>query len=186
MKRGRKEGKLQLNNSHYKAIIALASGEEKESVADRIGVTIRTIDRWLQREDFQELYHQACREAYRNGLATLCEGSADAALKLRGIINDPDVPSAVKVRAINVLFTHAATIEESSNELVHAVKILLRNKCIPTPVFNNLRSRIDNLQDEIKSSFNLEDNSRGESELIKLIQGAVLGGDVSGSSDDES
>ena len=165
-----------LKPQQYQAVIALASGENILSICSRLGISRSTIDRWVKNENFQQLYQNACLEAYKSGIAELCLGASQAAIYLRSIITDPDVPSAVKVRAIDVLFRHASSIERQDTELIQAIKVLLKNECLPAPIAKQIIYKLDNVAAEIIDSFDTDKIEKiNDKQVIDLVKTAVLG-----------
>ena len=116
----------ELTPTQNQALCLLAAGYDKHEVASISGVTTRTLDRWRNRPDFDKLLKQAIRKTYDACIAELVSGSCEAARTLKSIISDSDVPSRVKVTAIQVLLTNAAKIKDDLlEERLEAVEALL-------------------------------------------------------------
>ncbi len=101
-----------LTPSQVKALCMLAANYSRDEVAQACGVTTRTLDKWKQLENFQELLRKAVIETYDSAIAELVLGSQETARELRKLILDPDTPSRTKVSAISVLLTNAAKAKE--------------------------------------------------------------------------
>jgi hypothetical protein len=91
----------------------LAASYSREQVAEACSVTTRTLDKWKQLENFQELLRKAVAATYDAAIAELVLGSQESARELRKLILDPDTPGRTKVSAISVLLTNAAKAKES-------------------------------------------------------------------------
>ncbi len=85
----------------------LVAGYSLEEVAEKTDVSVRTIQRWKKRPDFQRLLTEAVGKTFDAAIAELVAGSIDAAQELKQIIKDSDVPVRVRVTAISVLLANA-------------------------------------------------------------------------------
>ncbi|MBW4450644.1 MAG: hypothetical protein KME38_28400 [Spirirestis rafaelensis WJT71-NPBG6] len=116
----------ELTPTQNQALCLLAAGYDKHEVANISGITIRTLDRWRKNPKFDKLLKQAIRKTYDACIAELVSGSRDAARTLKSIISDSDVPSRVKVTAIQVLLTNASKVKDDLlEERLEAVEALL-------------------------------------------------------------
>lgn len=95
------------------ALCLLAAGYNKQEVASRTEINTRTLARWEKEPNFKKKLKEAVAKTYDSTIAELVAGSREAAKKLKNIIDDPDVPSRVKVTAIQVLLNNAAKAKES-------------------------------------------------------------------------
>lgn len=96
-----------------KALCLLAAGYTVSEVVEMTGVGKRTLDRWRTTPEFKRLLQEAVAATYDAAVAELVAGSRQAALKLKEIIDSPDVASKTKVTAINVLLANAARAKDS-------------------------------------------------------------------------
>ncbi len=101
-----------LTPNQTKALCMLAANHCRDEVAQACGITTRTLDKWKQLENFQELLRKAVAATYDAAVAELVLGSQAAARELRMLIIDPDTPGRTKVSAISVLLTNAAKAKE--------------------------------------------------------------------------
>lgn len=170
----------ELTPSQRTALLALAAGENKHTVAAKAGVTVRTIERWLQKDNFKFLYNNACRESYFAGVAQLCDGAQAAAIQLRGIIADPDTLSTIKVRAIDILFKHAGRVGNGEIAIIQALKTLLTEGVIPGELAKQLLSKTTKITNEMQNIFTEgnEDREFDKNQAIALIQHAILGTEI--------
>lgn len=156
-------------------VIALANGESRKSLASRFEVTEKTLIRWMESETFQREYKEAQQRLFDAGIAVLAEGAIEAAWQLRGIISDPGVPSAVKIRAIDILFKHAATASREQ-ELIKAIEILTKEGLIPLEAARSITYKISSLGKDIVDSFGVKNQDENSKEkVLALIKAAVLG-----------
>jgi hypothetical protein len=91
----------------HKAILELFTGKPVSEIAEMYEISPQTLNRWLRSEKGNQMYSEAQRELYQVGLNVLIEGRENAAWQLRGLISSPDTPSAVKTRAIEILFKYS-------------------------------------------------------------------------------
>ena len=156
--------------------MALANGEDKHALAARFEVTYRTLNRWMESESFQREYREAQQRLFEAGVSVLAEGATEAAWQLRGIISDPGVPSAIKIRAIDVLFRHASTANKEQ-DLIRAIDLLSKEGLIPHDAAKSIIARISSLGRDVVDSFGIRDASQdiNGNKVIALIKSAVLG-----------
>jgi hypothetical protein len=79
----------------------LLSQPNQETAARSIGVSAKTLQRWLKEPSFQEAYADARRAAFGQCLARLQQASSAAVLTLLRIMYDLNAPPATRVRAAN-------------------------------------------------------------------------------------
>ena len=105
------------------AVAALLSHRSIEEAAHAINVAPNTLLRWMQVSEFKAAYRTARREAVGQATARLQQATGAAASTLLKLMVDPNVPAAVRLRAADCIFDHAAKgieiedIEERVSEL---------------------------------------------------------------------
>jgi hypothetical protein len=110
------------------AIAALLSQRSVEDAARVVGISTKTLLRWLQMPEFQAAYRQARRAAFSQSIARLQQGTAAAATTLLKTMIDANTPASVKVRAADSVLNHSAKaieiedIEARVSELERAVE----------------------------------------------------------------
>jgi transposase-like protein len=90
------------------AIAALLTQRNIEEAARAIGVGAKTLLRWLKVPEFQAAYREARRDAFRQAIARLQQGTSAAATTLLKTMIEPGTPPSVRVRAAEAIFNHAA------------------------------------------------------------------------------
>jgi hypothetical protein len=80
-------------------ILALLENSTLEKAAASLGISIATLWRWTQKEEFQEALLKARREAFSKSVARLQHGSSAAVATLLGVMADRTAPHACRVRA---------------------------------------------------------------------------------------
>ena len=90
------------------AIAALLTQRNVEEAAHAAGIGTQTLLRWLKKPEFQMAYREARRAAFSQSLARLQQASSAAATTFLKLMVDPNVPAAVRLRASDGVFTHAA------------------------------------------------------------------------------
>jgi len=102
------------------------AGYERKEVASLTNVPLRTLDRWKSSPNFSKLLKEGVRKTYDAAIAELVSGAVEAAQTLKSIISDSDVPSRVKVTAIQVLLNNASKAKDDLlEERLEAVEALL-------------------------------------------------------------
>jgi transposase-like protein len=117
------------------AIAALLNQRNIEEAAKSAGIGANTLLRWLKIPEFQATYREARRDAFRQSIARLQQGTSAAATTLLKTMIDANTPASVKVRAAEAIFNHAAKaieiedIDARVTELERAAEIAksLRN-----------------------------------------------------------
>jgi hypothetical protein len=89
------------------AIAALLSQRNVEEAARAVGISTRTLLRWLKVPEFQAAYREARRAAFGQSVARLQQGAAAAATTLLKTMIDPNTPASVRVRAADCVMSHA-------------------------------------------------------------------------------
>jgi len=90
------------------AIAALLTQRNIEEAAKVAGIGTNTLLRWLKVPEFQTAYREARRDAFRQAIARLQQGTSAAATTLLKTMIDAATPASVKVRAAEAIFSHAA------------------------------------------------------------------------------
>jgi transposase-like protein len=113
------------------AILALLSQRNVEEAARAVGVTARTLYRWMKEPEFDAAYRAARRAAFSQSTARLQQMCTAAVSTLGKIMVDANAPAASRVRAADSVLGHAAKaieiedIEVRVSELERAAE---RNK----------------------------------------------------------
>ena len=101
-------GKAKLGRKKEEAILALLSQRNTEEAARAIGVTPRTLYRWLQEPDFSAAYREAKRSAFSQAIARLQTMTTAAVSTLGKVMVDQAAPAASRVRAASSVLDFAA------------------------------------------------------------------------------
>ena len=88
------------------AIDALLSPNNRNQtqVAESIGITTKTLRRWMQLPDFNDAYLQGRRQIVAQSRARLQRGTATAAVVLMNTLNDKKTTPALRVQTARILF----------------------------------------------------------------------------------
>lgn len=114
-----------LSRKQEQAIAALLTYPTIEQAAKAVGVGETTLWRWLQDEDFQELYRQAKREVVSQAITRLQQASCEAVEALREIINNAEAPAHARVSAAKAVL-EAAQKGVENEDLAQRIKALER------------------------------------------------------------
>jgi hypothetical protein len=90
------------------AIAALLTQRNIDEAAKATGIVANTLLKWLKDPDFQALYREARREAFGQCIARLQQASSAAVSVMLKILADPGTPPASRLRAADMVITHAA------------------------------------------------------------------------------
>lgn len=103
-----------LGGRHYKAILMLASGENREAIMEATGISVKTLERWKRDPEFQKFYEIALKQCFDSGMAKLVQGVDKAIDRILQIIDDPDVASRTKLAASMFLIGHATKLIDTN------------------------------------------------------------------------
>jgi transposase-like protein len=110
------------------AIAALLTQRNVEEAARAVGISTRTLLRWLQAPEFQKAYRDARRAAFSQSIARLQQGATAAATTLLKTMVEPGTSASVRIRAAECVLSHATRaieiedIEARVTELERAVE----------------------------------------------------------------
>jgi hypothetical protein len=96
------------------AIAALLSHKHIPDAATAVGVSAKTLLRWLKEPEFDAAYREAKRGAFSQAIARLHQMSSAAVTTLGKVMVDLSTPPATKVRAADSILNH--TIKAIENE----------------------------------------------------------------------
>ncbi len=100
----------------YKIICYLATGCSNKEAAEQAGVSLSTIERLKRDADFKTELYEAVHQIYRNGLLRLTLGIDKAASELLRMIESPDTPDRVRLKAIEILFAQTSNLDSLALE----------------------------------------------------------------------
>lgn len=89
------------------AIVALLTQRNMEDAAKSVGISPKTLLRWLKIPEFQTAYRDARRAAYSQATARLQQATGAAVSTLLKIMVDTSAPPSTRVRAADSVLDHA-------------------------------------------------------------------------------
>ena len=98
----------QLGRKKEEAIVALLSQRSVDEAARLVGVTPRTLYRWMKEPEFDAAYRAAKRAAFGQSIARLHHLSSAAVSTLGKVMLDSATPPATRVRAADSILDHTA------------------------------------------------------------------------------
>jgi hypothetical protein len=90
------------------AVAALLTQRNVEEAAKAVGISTRTLLRWMKEPEFQAAYREARRTAYSQAVARLQQGATAAATTLLKVMLDQTTPASVRVRAAECVMNHSS------------------------------------------------------------------------------
>ncbi len=119
-----------LTRKQEAAITALLAQPSMKDAAASAGVSVPTLWRWLQNDDFQSAYMKARRESVRQAVAHLQQASGEAVDVLREVMNGKEATAAARVSAARAIIEFAikAVEVEDLAERVKQLEALLEPK----------------------------------------------------------
>jgi hypothetical protein len=94
------------------AVVALLSHRTIEEAAKTIGVTTKTLLRWMKDSVFDAEYRKARRAAFAQAVARLTQASGAAASMLVKMMLDPATPPSVRARVTDSVLAHCGKFME--------------------------------------------------------------------------
>ena len=88
------------------AIVALLTTRTVEEAARSVGVSTKTLLRWMKEPEFDAAYRAAKRAAFGQSIARLHHLSSAAVTTLGKVMLEPGTPPATRVRAADSILDH--------------------------------------------------------------------------------
>ena len=108
----RDDDQILLTGKKAKAVELLAQGLSPAEVADKIGVSDRTVRRWVRRPEVAEALRELQREAL-HGIARRLRALAQHATDALGhVLKSEDTPPAVRVSSARAVLEFVIRLEE--------------------------------------------------------------------------
>jgi hypothetical protein len=89
------------------AIVALLTSSTMTAAAERVGIGIATLVRWMKDPAFTRAYQDARREVTTQALGTLTQACSGAVATLQQVMDDPVAPAAARVTAAKTVLDFA-------------------------------------------------------------------------------
>ena len=105
------------------AVVALLTQRNVEEAARAVGISTKTLMRWLQVPEFQAAYREARRAAFQQATARLQQASSAAVTTLLKVMIDPASPASTRVRAADCILDHGKKAIEVENIEVRVSKL---------------------------------------------------------------
>jgi transposase-like protein len=126
--------KEKLGPKQEAAVLALLSSRNVEEAARVVGVTSKTLYRWMKEPAFDAAYREAKRAAFSQSIARLHQMTTAAVTTIGKVMLDSSTPPATKVRAADSILNHMTKaieiedIEARVSELERAAEEAKRNR----------------------------------------------------------
>jgi hypothetical protein len=89
------------------AVAALLVQRNLEDAARAVGISAKTLLRWMKEPEFDAAYREARRAVFGQAVARLQQGASAAATTLLKTMIEPNTPASVRVRAAECVLNHA-------------------------------------------------------------------------------
>jgi len=96
-----------LGRKQEEAIAALLTQRNTEDAARTVGVTPKTLLRWMKLPEFKAAYREARWEGVNQAFARMQQATGAAGTVALKLMTDPNVPAAVRLRAAEFVFDRA-------------------------------------------------------------------------------
>jgi transcriptional regulator with XRE-family HTH domain len=154
-----------LTPQQVKAVQLLAKGHSQQEVADAIGVSRRTISRWLKAPEFKNLsfglvnQHVKPQPDERSSQRKRQSGSLspedliqDALSAVRDILNDPEARTGDRIKAAALVGQWAGLGQPGKMVEMEALKVLVEANWCPDEVLEVLINAGAELEEKIKNA----------------------------------
>ena len=113
------------NHKWELGIVGLLTKNNLQDASQVAGVSMNTLLRWLQQDEFKEQYKQAKQETLRQAISQLQVATTEAVATLRDIVKDTEVNPSVRVSACKAILDGAmksAELQDLEERLVKLEK----------------------------------------------------------------
>jgi len=100
------------NHKWELAIVGLLKSNDLQGAAEFAGVSVNTLLRWLQQEEFQDNYKQAKQETLKQAISQLQSATGEAVTVLREVAKDSTVSPSARVSASKAILDGAIKVTE--------------------------------------------------------------------------
>jgi transcriptional regulator with XRE-family HTH domain len=123
-----KKRRESLNYQQYKAVAMLAAGCGRDEIAKELKVSLPTVNKWAEREDFKVTLRDALSRIFDAAISELMLSTQDAIKELNKLALDPDTPARTRVSAINTILTFTFKAKELQlEERIEALEKMVNN-----------------------------------------------------------
>jgi hypothetical protein len=158
---------MSLTPSQIRAAELLSKGHSHQEVGDAVGVSRRTILRWLKQEDFKNLSfglvgrasQQAPQQAPQrsperhSGSLTPQDLVPDALAAVQGILTDPDARTCDRIKAASLIGEWAGLSQKKSQMVeLEAIKVLVEAGWVPDEVLDAMVDSGEQLNQRMKNA----------------------------------
>jgi hypothetical protein len=158
---------MSLSPKKIRAAELLSKGHSHDAVGDAVGVSRRTILRWLKQEDFKNLSYglvgravqspqpaQRERERRQQRLLTPQDLIQDALSAVQSILVDPEVRVCDRLKAA-ALVGQWAGLEVEKNKMaeMQAVQVLIESNWVPSEVLDTLIDGSAEMEERVRNAF---------------------------------
>jgi transcriptional regulator with XRE-family HTH domain len=158
---------MSLTPQQIRSAELLAKGHSQEAVGNTVGVSRRTIARWLRREDFrnlsfgllgraagspQQIPHRSVESHKQSNELTPQDLVGDALEAVRSILQDPDSRNADRLKAAALAGQWAGLGDREKMAELEALKVLIDAGWVHDEAINTLVANWEILSTQMKDS----------------------------------
>jgi hypothetical protein len=100
------------NHKWELAIVGLLTKNDLQGAAAHAGVSVNTLLRWLQQDEFQNSYKQAKQQTLKQAVGQLQSAAGEAVQVLRDVAGDDTVSPSARVSAARTILDGAIKVTE--------------------------------------------------------------------------
>lgn len=106
-----------LSPNEFKALQALLTHPSKTEAAEAAGISVRTLQRYLADESFQEAYRDAFQDLVTDATRQVQQSLSPAIKALRSIVEDEGENASARISAARALLEYGLRMTELSDIL---------------------------------------------------------------------
>lgn len=111
----RSEDENELTYQQGELVTALLTYPTMKEAAEHIGISERTVSRWLKLPHVMDAYKEAKDNAFGNALSELQSGMHQAIATLKRVMTNAEAPDSVQVRAAQIWLEMGIKAHEVTN-----------------------------------------------------------------------
>ncbi len=135
-----------------RGILLLAAGKKNKDIAEQLGISMKTVERWRKDPHISEMIKNASREACEAGISKFASLFNSAAEKIEQIMNDPKAPQRLQLEAAKMIINYALESRRSQLEELKAIEILVSAGYLSPETVNEISEGLNSMQQRVKSA----------------------------------
>jgi len=129
--------------------LLLAAGKKNKDIAEQLGISMKTVERWRKDPHISEMIKNASREACEAGISKFASLFNSAAEKIEQIMNDPKAPQRLQLEAAKMIINYALECRRHQVEEIKAIEVLASAGYLSSEVLDVAGKSMDEMSGKI-------------------------------------